>query len=191
MPKKRRPELRILIADDEGIVRLDLRQMLEQRGYQVAGEAGDGEAAVELAAKTKPDLAILDVKMPKLSGLEAAKRLLTMEIPTVLLTAYADGFTVRKALEAGVYAYVVKPFSEKDLRPAIELALHQHKQVRGLRESLALRKIVERAKGILMEQTGLSEDEAHRRLLQISMEQRRPLREVAKQIVESRALERS
>src|SRR5215475_4136646 len=168
--------LRILIAEDETIIRLDLRRLLEREGFEVCAEARDGEEAVALARETRPDLALLDVKMPALDGIEAARRIYAERpIPIVMLTAYADRALVSRAVEAGVFGYLVKPFRETDLLPAIATATARHDELRALREeadslaeALAARKAIERAKGILMEREGLSESEAFARLRKAS-----------------------
>ncbi len=163
---------RILIAEDETIIRLDLRALLESAGFEVCGEARDGEEAVELARARQPDLAVLDVKMPRLDGIEAAKRILDdRPIPIVMVTAYGEQELVARAVEAGVFGYLVKPFRETDLLPAIETARARHEELATLRgeaeslaEALAARKSIERAKGLLMQKEGLSEGDAFARL---------------------------
>src|SRR3979409_1512802 len=163
---------RVLIAEDESIIRLDLRSLLETRGVEVCAEARDGEEAVELARSEEPDLAIMDVKMPKLDGIDAARRILEERpIPIVMLTAYGQAEIVSRAVEAGVYGYLVKPFREQDLLPAIQSARARHDELQALRaeaeslsEALAARKVIERAKGLLMEKENLSEQQAFERL---------------------------
>src|SRR3982751_720898 len=158
--------MRVLIAEDETIIRLDLRDLLVRAGYEVCAEARDGEEAVELARSEQPDLAIMDVKMPRLDGIEAARRILDERpIPIVMLTAYGQDELVARAVEAGVFGYLVKPFRETDLLPAIQTARARHAELAALREesesladALATRKVVERAKGLLMEREGLSEN---------------------------------
>src|SRR5712692_2974705 len=165
-------DVRILIAEDETIIRLDLRELLEQAGFEVCAEARDGLEAVELARTEKPDLAVLDVKMPRLDGIEAAKQILDERpIPIVMLTAYGQHDLVARAAEAGVFGYLVKPFREQDLVPAIETARARHDELQTLREeaeslaeALAARKTIERAKGLLMAKEGLSEQDAFTRL---------------------------
>jgi two-component system, response regulator PdtaR len=179
--------MRILIAEDETIIRLDLRDLLERAGHEVCAEARDGAEAVELAAAHAPDLAILDVKMPRLDGIEAARRIVAERpIPIVMLTAYGEEDLVGRAVEAGVFGYLIKPFRESDLVPAIRTACARHEELIGLREeaeslaeALAARKAIERAKGLLMAKEGLSEDEAYRRLRRASQESGRPLRVIA------------
>jgi AmiR/NasT family two-component response regulator len=183
--------MRILIAEDETIIRLDLRDLLERSGFEVCAEAKDGEEAVELARAQKPDLAILDVKMPRLDGIEAARRMLEdRPLPIVMLTAYGQGELVARAVEAGVFGYLVKPFREQDLLPAIETARARHEELSTLREeaeslgeALAARKTIERAKGLLMEKEGLSEEQAFARLRKASQISGRPLKVVAEALV--------
>src|SRR5947199_7267540 len=163
--------MRILVAEDETIIRLDLRELLERAGFEVCAEARDGVEAVELASSERPDLAVLDVKMPRLDGIEAARRILEERpIPIVMLTAYGQDELVARAVEAGVFGYLVKPFREQDLLPAIQTARARHEELAALREeaeslqeALAARKAIERAKGRLMEEEGLSEQGAFAR----------------------------
>jgi two-component system, response regulator PdtaR len=179
--------LRILVAEDETIIRLDLKETLERAGHEVCAEARDGEEAVELARTEKPDLAVLDVKMPRLDGIEAARRILAERpIPIVMLTAYGQDELVARAVEAGVFGYLVKPFRETDLLPAMQTARARHAELEALREeaeslaeALATRKVVERAKGLLMEREGLSEQDAFTRLQRASQVSGRPMRVVA------------
>jgi two-component system, response regulator PdtaR len=183
--------VRILIAEDETIIRLDLRSLLEGAGLEVCAEAHDGAEAVELARSQLPDLAILDVKMPRLDGIEAAKRILDERpIPIVMLTAYGQQELVNRAVEAGVFGYLVKPFRETDLLPALATARARHEELAALREeteslaeALAARKAIERAKGLLMEREGLSEQEAFARLRKASQVSGRPLKVVAEAVV--------
>ena len=183
--------MRILIAEDETIIRLDLRDLLERAGFEVCAEAKDGEEAVELARREEPDLAILDVKMPRLDGIEAARRMLDERpLPIVMLTAYGQDELVARAIEAGVFGYLVKPFREQDLLPAIHTARARHEELAALREeaesladALAARKAIERAKGLLMEKEGLSEDEAFARLRKASQVSGRPLKVVAEALI--------
>jgi two-component system, response regulator PdtaR len=183
--------LRILIAEDETIIRLDLRDVLERAGHLVCAEARDGEEAVALAHSEAPELAILDVKMPRLDGIEAARRILAERpIPIVMLTAYGQDELVARAVEAGVFGYLVKPFRETDLLPAIQTARARHAELAALREeaeslseALATRKVVERAKGLLMEREGLSENDAFVRLRRASQASGRPMRVVAEAVV--------
>ncbi len=183
--------MRILIGEDETIIRLDLKEILERAGFEVCAEARDGEEAVELARAEEPDLAVLDVKMPRLDGIEAARRILAERpIPIVMLTAYGQDELVARAVEAGVFGYLVKPFRETDLLPAIQAAKARHAEldaVRGeadsLADALATRKLVERAKGVLMEREGLSEQDAFTRLQRASQASGRPMKVVAEALI--------
>ncbi len=184
-------KIRIIVADDEPIIRMDLKEMLTNLGYLVVGEAGDGRSVVNMARELRPDLVIMDIKMPDMDGIEAA-RILTQEdiAPVIFLTAYSQKELVDQAKEAGVVAYLVKPFRESDLAPAIEIALARFEQFRALKkevadlkEALETRKLVERAKGILMDTQGLSEAEAFRRIQKLSMDTRKPMKEVAEAII--------
>jgi two-component system, response regulator PdtaR len=183
--------MRILVAEDETIIRLDLKETLERAGFEVCGEARDGEEAVDIARKEKPDLAVLDVKMPRVDGIEAARRILAERpIPIVMLTAYGHDELVARAVEAGVFAYLVKPFRESDLLPAIQTAKARYAELEALREeaeslaeALATRKVVERAKGLLMEQEGLSEQDAFTRLQRVSQTSGRPMKVVAEALI--------
>ncbi len=183
--------MRILIAEDETIIRLDLRELLETAGFEVCAEAKDGVEAVELAASEEPELAILDVKMPRLDGIDAARRILEdRPIPIVMLTAYGQDELVSRAVEAGVFGYLVKPFREADLLPAIRTARARHEELAALREeaeslseALAARKSIERAKGLLMAKEGLTEQEAFERLRRASQLAGRPLKVVAEALI--------
>ena len=183
--------MKILIAEDETLIRLDLRGILERAGFEVCAEARDGREAVELARTARPDLAILDVKMPRLDGIEAARQILDERpIPIVVLTAYGQDELVARAVEAGVFGYLVKPFREADLLPAIRAARARHAELAELREeaaslaeALATRKVVERAKGLLMEREGLTEQEAFERLRWASQISGRPLKVVAEALI--------
>ena len=183
--------MRILIAEDETIIRLDLRELLESAGFEVCAEAKDGIEAVELAGSADPELAILDVKMPRLDGIEAARRILEERpIPIVMLTAYGQDELVSRAVEAGVFGYLVKPFREADLLPAIGAARARYEELAALREeaeslseALAARKSIERAKGLLMAKEGLSEQEAFERLRRASQLAGRPLKVVAEALI--------
>jgi response regulator NasT len=185
--------MRILIAEDETIIRLDLRDLLVRSGFEVVAEAKDGEEAVELARSEEPDLAILDVKMPRLDGIDAARQILDERaIPIVMLTAYGQEELVSRAVEAGVFGYLVKPFRESDLLPAIHTARARHEELAALREeaeslaeALAARKAIERAKGLLMAKEGLTEEEAFARLRKASQVSGRPLRVIAEAVVDT------
>lgn len=182
---------RILIADDESIILMDLREMLTNLGYLVVGEASDGQSAVNMARELKPDLVIMDIKMPGMDGIEAAKILTEEKIaPVLLLTAYSQQDLIERAREAGVIGYLVKPFRESNLAPAIEVTLARfeefravQKEVEDLKEALETRKLVDRAKGILMDTQGLTEQEAFRRIQKMSMNTRRPMKEIAEAII--------
>jgi two-component system, response regulator PdtaR len=179
------------VAEDETIIRLDLVELLRRAGMDVVGEAHDGEQAISLARELQPDLAIMDVKMPKLDGIEAARRIINERpIPIVMLTAYGQEELVARAAEAGVFGYLVKPFRESDLLPAIHTARARHEELAALREeaeslaeALAARKAIERAKGLLMEKEGLSEADAFARLRKASQVSGRPLKVVADAVV--------
>ena len=182
---------RVIIADDEAIVRMDLREMLTHLGYLVVGEVGDGRSAVNLARELKPDVVIMDIRMPDMDGIEAARALTQEAIaPVLLLSAYSQPDLVARAREAGVAGYLVKPFQESDLAPAVEVVLGRfnefktlRKEVTELQDALETRKLVDRAKGILMDKQGLSESEAFRKIQKMSMNNRRPMKEVAEAII--------
>jgi AmiR/NasT family two-component response regulator len=182
---------RVLIAEDETIIRLDLAEMLARAGFHVCGEARDGLEAVELARSEQPDVAVLDVKMPRLDGIEAARRILDERpIPIVMLTAYGQEELVSRAVEAGVFGYLVKPFRETDLVPAIQTARARHEELAAARseadslaEALAARKAIERAKGLLMEKEGITEPVAFARLRRASQVSGKPLRVVAEALI--------
>jgi AmiR/NasT family two-component response regulator len=183
--------MRVLIAEDETIIRLDLKELLERAGFDVCAEARDGIEAVELARSEEPDVAVLDVKMPRLDGIEAARRILDERpIPIVMLTAYGQEELVSRAVEAGVFGYLVKPFREQDLLPAIHTAKARYEELAALREeaesladALAARKAIERAKGLLMAKENLTEEEAFARLRKASQVSGRPLKVVAEAVV--------
>jgi two-component system, response regulator PdtaR len=183
--------LRVLIADDESIRLLSLRMQLNALGHQVVAEASTGAEAVAQAARTEPDLAIMDIKMPVMDGIEAAERITQARpIPIILLTAYSETQLVERAAQANISAYLMKPVAEEDLLPAIALALARfrefkalHQEVADLREALETRKVVERAKGILMRRLDLTEEEAFRRLQKQSQDTNRKLSEVAQALV--------
>lgn len=182
---------RIIIADDEALIRQDLREMLTNLGYLVVGDVGDGRSAVNLARELKPDLLIMDIRMPDMDGIEAA-RILTEEgiAPVLLLSAYSQRDLVERAASAGVSGYVIKPFDESNLLPAIEVVLARFneyqeisKEAARLEERLETRVVVDRAKGILMDHRGMSEQEAFRNIQRISMNSRKSMREVADAII--------
>jgi len=184
---------RIIIADDESLIRKDLREMLTDQGYLIIAEASDGRTAVQLARKLKPDMVIMDIRFEgdDFDGVDAAKILTQEDIaPVLLLSAYSQRDLVERAKEAGVVGYLVKPFSEADLTPAIETALERFyefrtikKEARDLRRTLETRKVVDRAKGLLMDKEGMTESEAFRRIQKLSMDSRKPMRVVAEAII--------
>jgi response regulator NasT len=184
---------RVLVAEDEALIRLDLVEMLREEGYEVAGEAADGEEAVRLATELIPDLVIMDVKMPKVDGIEAASIIAGDRIaPVVILTAFSQRDLVERARDAGAMAYLVKPFAKHDLVPAIEVAMSRfaelhalETEVAGLTERLETRKVVERAKGLLMDKQGLSEPEAFRWIQRAAMDRRTTMKAVAQAVVEN------
>ncbi|WP_436756822.1 ANTAR domain-containing response regulator [Streptosporangium sp. V21-05] len=182
---------RVVIAEDEALIRLDLKEMLEEEGYAVVAEAGDGESAVKLAMERRPDLVILDVKMPILDGISAAEQIVSQRIaPCLILTAFSQRDLVERARDAGAMAYLVKPFTKSDLVPAIEMAVSRHQEIAALErevgtlsERLETRKLVERAKGLLMERHGWSEPQAFRWIQKASMDRRLSMRQVAQIVV--------
>lgn len=184
-------KLRILLADDEALIRLDLREMLTEEGHEIVGEAANGQEAVQLAQKLHPDIVIMDVKMPVMDGLTAAQQITEAEIaPVLLLTAYSQQDIVARATEAGVIAYLVKPVREQQLFPAIEVAVSRFRawqelgrELDELKESLATRKLVDRAKGILMTAHKMTEQEAYRKMQQFSMAKRISLKKLAEEII--------
>jgi two-component system, response regulator PdtaR len=182
---------RVLIAEDEALIRLDLAEMLVEEGYEVVGEAGDGETAVRLAEELRPDLVILDIKMPIMDGLAAAEKIAEAQIaPVVILTAFSQRDLVERAKAVGAMAYLVKPFQKSDLVPAIEIAISRFdqvsalaKEVAGLTERLETRKVVERAKGLLMTTYGMTEPQAFKWIQRTAMDNRIGMREVAERII--------
>jgi AmiR/NasT family two-component response regulator len=189
-PPASRP-MRVLIAEDEALIRLDLREMLEEEGFDVVGEAADGEQTVALATELRPDLVICDVKMPKMDGIVAAAQITEARIaPVVMLTAFSQRDLIERARDAGAMAYLVKPFQKRDLLPAIEMATSRFAEIRaleaevtGLRERLEARKLIERAKGALMTAHGLSEPEAFRWIQRAAMDNRTSMRAVAELVL--------
>ncbi len=186
-------QMRILVVDDEAIIRMDLHEMLVDAGHEVVGEAANGEQAVELARKLHPDFIIMDVKMPVMDGITAAKIIAEEDIaPVLLLTAYSQQDIVSKASDAGVIAYLIKPVREEQLFPAMEIAASRFAELQklnselgDLKESLETRKLLDRAKGILMTAHGFNEQEAYRKMQQFSMAKRISLKELAESIIEA------
>jgi two-component system, response regulator PdtaR len=184
--------LRVVIAEDEALIRLDLKEMLEEEGYSVVAEAGDGESAVERVTSLRPDLAILDIKMPVLDGISAAERIAAERIaPVVILTAFSQRDLVERARDAGAMAYLVKPFTKADLVPSIEMAVSRFAEIRALdtevgnlRERLEVRKLLDRAKGLLQSEHGMTESAAFRWIQKTSMDRRLTMRAVAEAIIE-------
>lgn len=190
------PQARILIADDESIIRFDLSERLTGLGYTVVGEAADGHVAVSLARRLQPDLVLMDIKMPKLDGIAAARTLLQERIaPVVLLTAFSDRDLIEDAGEAGVLGYISKPFREADLVSTLEVAIARFQELRAieeenanLKDTLETRRLVERAKGLLMDTQGLSESEAFRRIQKLAMDRRKSMKEIAEAIILAREI---
>ena len=184
---------RVVIADDEALIRMDLKEMLREEGYDVVGEAADGEEACRLAQELRPDLVVLDVKMPILDGISAASRITTARLaPVLVLTAFSQRELVERARDAGAMAYLVKPFTPADLVPAIEMAVSRHaeatalaREVTDLQERLEIRKLVDRAKGALQVRFGMSEPEAFRWIQKASMDRRLSMRQVAETVIAS------
>jgi two-component system, response regulator PdtaR len=183
---------RVVIAEDEALIRLDLKEMLQEESYEVVGEAGDGESAVKLAVSLRPDLVILDIKMPVLDGLSAAEQIAAERLaPVVILTAFSQRELVDRARDAGAMAYLVKPFTKADLVPAIEMAVSRFQELRrlesevsGLQDRLEVRKLLDRAKGLLQAEHGLTEPEAFRWIQKTSMDRRISMREVAQAVLD-------
>ncbi|MET7799890.1 response regulator [Streptomyces decoyicus] len=183
---------RVVIAEDEALIRLDLKEMLEEEGYTVVGEAGDGQTAVELAREHRPDLVILDVKMPVLDGISAAEKIAEESIaPVLMLTAFSQRELVERARDAGAMAYLVKPFSKTDVVPAIEMAVSRFTELKTLEQEVAdltqrleTRKLVDRAKSILQTQYGLTEPAAFRWIQKTSMDRRLSMQQVAEAVIE-------
>jgi two-component system, response regulator PdtaR len=193
------PPRRVLIAEDEALIRLDLKEMLEEEGYAVVGEAGDGEEAIALADSLRPDLVILDVKMPKVDGIAAAERIAGERVaPVVILTAFGQRDLVERAREAGAMAYLVKPFARHELVPAIELAVSRFAERRALEDEVATlterletRKLVDRAKGLLMTRRQMSEPDAFRWIQRTAMDRRTTMKAVAEAVVDGLATPKS
>ncbi|HLU54983.1 MAG TPA: response regulator [Pseudonocardia sp.] len=191
--------LRVLVVEDEALIRLDLTEMLTEEGYVIAGEAGDGEQAVELARELKPDLVIMDVKMPKMDGIEAAGMIVEERIaPVVMLTAFSQRDLIEQARDAGAMAYLVKPFARHELVPAIELAVSRFAEKRALEDEVATlndrletRKLVDRAKGLLMTKQNMTEPEAFRWIQRTAMDRRTTMKSIAEAIVEQLASPKS
>jgi two-component system, response regulator PdtaR len=186
------PARRVVIAEDEALIRLDLAEMLAEEGYDVVGQAGDGERAVELAEELRPDLVVLDVKMPRLDGISAAQRIAEQRIaPVVILTAFSQRELVERARDAGAMAYLVKPFTKADLVPAVEMAVSRfaelqllEAEVADLTERLETRKSVDRAKAVLQKRLDLSEPDAFRWIQKTAMDLRLSMRQVAEGVVQ-------
>ena len=187
-----KPTLRVVVAEDEALIRLDLVEMLTEAGYNVVGQAGDGEAAIELTEKEKPDLVVMDVKMPKLDGISAAERIAKQRIaPVVILTAFSQKDLVERARDAGAMAYLTKPFTIEDLMPAIELAVSRFQEIKqldaeitDLQEQLKARKLIEKAKGLLMTKLQISEPEAFKWMQKTAMDKRRSMTDVAQLVMD-------
>ncbi len=182
---------RVVVAEDESLIRMDIVETLKDHGFEVVGEAGDGVRAVELATELKPDLIVMDIKMPNLDGLSAAEKIAELKIPVVLLTAFSQQELVTRAAEVGAMAFLVKPFTPQDLMPAIEIALSRHQQlvaleseVSDLAERLETRKLVERAKSVLSEKMKLTEPEAFRWIQKASMDRRLSMADVSRTVLD-------
>lgn len=195
-PDAARSPRRVVLAEDEALIRLDLKEMLEEEGYQVVGEAGDGETAVALAEQHRPDLVILDVQMPVLDGIAAAERIASARLaPVVILTAFSQRDLVERARQAGAMAYLVKPFQKKDLLPTIEMATSRfaeivslEAEVSDLQDRLEARKLIERAKGVLQSEHGMTEPAAFRWIQKRAMDERRSMRALAEQVLSGESL---
>jgi response regulator NasT len=182
---------RVVVAEDESLIRMDIVETLKEHGYDVVGEAGDGNMAVELATELKPDLMVMDIKMPNLDGLSAAEKIAELRIPVVLLTAFSQQELVARAAEVGAMAFLIKPFTPQDLMPAIEIALSRHQQlvaleteISDLGERLETRKLVERAKSVLSEKMKLTEPEAFRWIQKASMDRRLSMADVSRTVLD-------
>lgn len=187
-----KPSLRVVVAEDEALIRLDLVEMLTEAGYEVVGQAGDGEAAISITEKEKPDLVVMDVKMPKLDGISAAERIANQRIaPVVILTAFSQRDLVERARDAGAMAYLTKPFTIDDLMPAIELAVSRFQEIKqldaevaDLQDQLKARKLIEKAKGILMKNLKINEPEAFKWMQKTAMDKRRSMTDVAQLVID-------
>jgi len=187
-----KPSLRVVVAEDEALIRLDLVEMLTEAGYEVVGQAGDGEAAIAITEKEKPDLVVMDVKMPKLDGISAAERIANQRIaPVVILTAFSQRDLVERARDAGAMAYLTKPFTIDDLMPAIELAVSRFQEIKqldaevaDLQYQLKARKLIEKAKGILMKNLKINEPEAFKWMQKTAMDKRRSMTDVAQLVMD-------
>lgn len=187
-----KPTLRVVVAEDEALIRLDLVEMLTEAGYNVVGQVGDGEAAIELTEREKPDLVVMDVKMPKLDGISAAERIAKQRIaPVVILTAFSQRDLVERARDAGAMAYLTKPFTIEDLMPTIELAVSRFLEIKqldaevtDLQDQLKARKLIEKAKGLLMTKLQISEPEAFKWMQKTAMDKRRSMTDVAQLVLD-------
>lgn len=183
--------LRVVVVEDEGLIRMDVVATLQEAGYEVVGEGADGEEAIKLATELEPDLVVMDIKMPKLDGISAAEKIAELKIPVVLLTAFSQSDLVARAAEAGAMAYVTKPFKPTDLLPAIQIALSRHEElvsleaeIADLSDRLETRKLMDRAKGLLQSKMKLSEPESFRWIQKASMDRRLTMGQVAKAVIE-------
>ncbi|MFM2019737.1 MAG: hypothetical protein RL718_318 [Actinomycetota bacterium] len=183
--------LKVVVAEDEGLIRMDIVASLEEAGLTVIGQAADGEEAISLATELEPDLVVMDVKMPKLDGISAAEKISALKIPVVLLTAFSDAELVSRAAQAGAMAYVTKPFNPNDLLPAIQIAISRHEELTSLEseiadlsERLETRKLMDRAKGLLQSKMKLSEPDAFRWIQKASMDRRLTMAQVAKAVID-------
>lgn len=183
--------LRVVVVEDEGLIRMDVVATLQEAGYEVVGEGSDGEEAIKLATELQPDLVVMDIKMPKLDGISAAEKIAELKIPVVLLTAFSQSDLVARAASAGAMAYVTKPFKPTDLLPAIQIALSRHEElvsleaeIADLSDRLETRKLMDRAKGLLQSKMKLSEPESFRWIQKASMDRRLTMAQVAKAVLE-------
>jgi two-component system, response regulator PdtaR len=183
--------LRVVVVEDEGLIRMDVVATLQEAGYEVVGEGADGEEAIKLATDLEPDLVVMDIKMPKLDGISAAEKIAELKIPVVLLTAFSQADLVARAADAGAMAYVTKPFKPSDLLPAIQIALSRHEELTSLEAEIAdlsdrleTRKLMDRAKGLLQTKMKLSEPDAFRWIQKASMDRRLTMGQVAKAVIE-------